>query len=107
MQTSRLKRLRYRIICIKNEHIFIILIPVRFKKSRVKTSLFLVAKHLSKQLSYDVIFAIHDIPELERRKVEEKRLSSQEVRKYNRKYSGRALGPSWIFCNSVAKLLKC
>lgn len=32
-----------------------ILILVGFRKSRVKISLFLVAKHLSKQLGYDVI----------------------------------------------------
>lgn len=47
------------------------------------------------------------MPELERRKTEENRLSSQEVRKYSRKYSGRALEPSGIFCNAVAKRLKC
>lgn len=58
-----------------------ILIPVRFGKPRVNISLFLVPVHLRKQNGCDVALPSHDTLELERRKLEEKRLSSKEVRK--------------------------
>jgi len=54
-----------------------ILILVRFRKSRVNVSLFLVAKHLGRQIGYDVT-----LPSMTRWSWKgDKRLSSKEVRK--------------------------
>lgn len=61
-----------------------ILIPAIFRKSRVNISLFLVAKHLSKQSGFDVILPSMTL-ELGRRKVEEKSFNCKDVRKIQEK----------------------